>query len=298
VSEKPHSRSSSYPGGALISRRPLPNFSASSARDLQDFLSEPSWYRPYKDKGELLHHRLLSYSSQKRLYRAEVPIRERRFLTCIKQVSGGLFTSYCARFAEEKLIVQAFIDEAEAWQELKADRSLSQKQYRFGLKAGARTIADLIHSVFEEDITLAIRCFAAKLHREVKLQYNRLTNNCQDFCNAMLLNGDSWDMMFDNIYPPVPANLAQTPDTTCMRYMMSFAGRMVHPHHEVPYVDYLTSATQMYNKFGHNDADIIDHISSIRFKSDPDGFHLGIANSCHDEILLKAEEDTCHAFSE
>ncbi|KAH6656433.1 hypothetical protein BKA67DRAFT_156041 [Truncatella angustata] len=283
-----------HPGGASISRRPLVNFTASSNADLQEFMSEPTDYHPYKGKSEVLHQRHLSYAANKHLYQADLPIRARRFVTCRKQVSGGLFTNYCDRFAiDEALIVLEFTKMAESWQTIKIDRTQTQKEYRAQLLQRGQYLAELIFETFGEEIRRSLLFFASRLHKEVKLQYNRLSNNCQDFCNELLIGHDKWDSMFNRIYPPVPVNLEQNENTYCIRYMMSFASRMLHPLDEMPFVDPVASSTQLYDTFGHNDADILDHIANIRYKEDPEGSGLTMPDSCHDPFLLKGRDTTC-----
>ena len=50
---------------------------------------------------------------------------------------------------------------------------------------------------------------------------------------------------------------------------MSFAQRISHPLRDLPYVNLLIPPVKLYDSYGHNDADMADHISSIRFKTDP-----------------------------
>ena len=99
-----------HPGGALLSRHPIPNFTTSSDKDLREFLAEQSSYREF-DGQELLTQPLVSLAPNKRLYKAELPVRERRLLACNKQLAGGLFASYCSRFDnDEKAIVREFVE--------------------------------------------------------------------------------------------------------------------------------------------------------------------------------------------
>jgi hypothetical protein len=55
----------------------------------------------------------------------------------------------------------------------------------------------------------------------------------------------------------------------------------------------LASSTQLYDTHGHNDADIIDHIASVRYKSDRVGFSFVMQPDCHDDIVLKGAPITC-----
>lgn len=287
-----------YPGGASISRRPVPNFTASSSTDLRDLLSDPSRYRDYGEERDALHETHLALSHKKRLYKADFPLRQRRFVSCDKQLAGGLFTGYCDRFSEaDSEIIQAFVQAGDEWKTVTADHSLLQKDYRNAIHALALDVLLLVREVYGEEIRKAILCFSSRLHHHVKLQYNRLTNNCQDFCNAMVLNNDEWDNMFQTVYPLMPPILNQTERSTCIRYMMSFAERMGPPMGKMRYVDPLASTIPLYDSFGHNDADLVDHIASLRFKHDPEGFSLGMTGRCHDPYLLKATEHTCHSES-
>ena len=159
----------------------------------------------------MLTHPLVSLAPNKRLYKAELPVRERRLLTCNKQLAGGLFTSYCSRFDnDEKAIVREFLEVAENWAEVKrCHPDLSQAQYRRELLLYGDHIAKLIRQAFGDEISRMLVYFAAKLYKHVKLQYNRLSNNCQDFCNDLLLGDEGWDKVVGRIYPPVPVNLDQ-----------------------------------------------------------------------------------------
>ena len=71
----------------------------------------------------------------------------------------------------------------------------------------------------------------------------------------MLLNGDKWDQLFDSIYPKVPTNRVHEDDHVQLRYMMSFAGKMLHPMDEMPFVNPLVSSVPLYDSFGQNDAE-------------------------------------------
>jgi hypothetical protein len=70
--------------------------------------------------------------------------------------------------------------------------------------------------------------------------------------------------------------MRQTGDLLWPRYLTSFAQRIVHPMDDPNSVDPLVPAVRLYDSFGHNDADMVDHVSSIRFITDPDTFWLGV----------------------
>jgi hypothetical protein len=69
------------PGGALISCRPIPNFTASSSKDLLEFLAEPSIWAVCKDGEEMVHQYLLFVSGTRQLFKANKAVKERRFIT-------------------------------------------------------------------------------------------------------------------------------------------------------------------------------------------------------------------------
>jgi hypothetical protein len=250
-------------------------------------------------KGKDTIHQLhVSYSVDKRLFAAQLPLRKRRFASCQKQYSGGLFTSYCNMLRDqEAAVINSFIEWADDWKETKKDKRLSQKKYKAQLRLCAQGVTTLINAFFGEEVNKILLCFTHRLRETAKLQYNRFSNNCQDFSNAMLLNGDKWDDIFEAVYPKVPPNV-DDPDQPWSRYLMSFAARMVHPKEEIPFVEPLVSSVKLYDCFGHNDADMIDHVSSIRFKWDLSSQSLSLVGdeACHDQYLLKGDYTTCRGL--
>jgi hypothetical protein len=58
-------------------------------------------------------------------------------------------------------------------------------------------------------------------------------------------------------------------------------------------VNPLVSSVALYESFGHNDADLIDHVTSVRLREDAQGLGLSLWPTCHDEILIKDSEFTC-----
>ena len=68
------------PGGALISLRTIPNFTASSSKDLLEFLSDSSDWDVNNVGEEVVHNDLLSVSDNRRLFKATKPVKERRFM--------------------------------------------------------------------------------------------------------------------------------------------------------------------------------------------------------------------------
>ena len=240
--------------------------------------------------------KVYSVSPDRKLFKSEKAVRQRRFLSTRKQVSGGLFTGHCTIFAEqEDLIISQFITEARLWS-LGRSPHESQSDNRALLKDCAQVITDLIREAFGNEIEKFLCCFAERLQKLVKLQYSRMSNNCQDFCNSMIFNSDKFDQVFSSVYPSLPPFETQGQDETCLRYLMSFAGRVSQHVPQGGPATVLATSVNVYDWFPLNDADIIDHVSSIRFKDDPEAFGLTISageDRCHDEYLLKDPETTC-----
>ena len=269
------------PGGALLSRRSIPNFTTSTSSDLKEFLAQlPDW--KLHNGEEVVHNTIFSVSPDRRLYNATKPVHERCFMSSRKQVSGGLFTGFCNRFInDEENILRTFMESAELWKLTKA-QDATQGEHRAILTELASRVTGLMKLAFEFEINKFLLCFASRLHKLSKLQYNRISNNCQDFYNAMILNGDKWDILFKYSYPLVPADRDHEVDDIQLRYMMNFAGRMIHPMKDTPFVNPLDSSIQLYDSFGQNDADLIDHITSVRLIVDPNCNGFTFMELCHD----------------
>jgi hypothetical protein len=84
----------------------------------------------------------------------------------------------------------------------------------------------------------------------------------------MPLNSDKRDNVFNGVYPKVPSN-TQTGDLSWPRHLIGFAQRTVHPREDSNCVDPVMASVKLYGSFPHNDADMIAHVSSIRFITDP-----------------------------
>lgn len=81
------------PGGALISIRNMPNLTASSSKELLEFLADPSaWHMV--DGEEVVHNDLLSVSGDRRVYAASKPVKQRRFMRYVI-----IFSSSCRKVA-------------------------------------------------------------------------------------------------------------------------------------------------------------------------------------------------------
>lgn len=274
------------PSGARISLRNVPNFSTLSLEDLQEFISEPTEFK-WSEGKEVLTQNHLAISQDRHLYSSAHPVQERRFMSAQKQIAGGLFTLSCPRVADaERNIIREFVHVSTLWKQDTEEHRFGQiSVLRSTLRSYAQHIVAEIKDTHGPRISEFLFCIVRRLHKRVKLKYDRVFNNCQDFSSAMLFNGDEWDAEFAGVYPRIPSRREQTAETRAMRYMMSFAGRMQHREF---FVSPLTSSLQLYDSFGHNDSDLIDHTINVRTRSWDRGSMLA-----HDVYLMKNSTMTC-----
>ncbi|KAL2063125.1 hypothetical protein VTL71DRAFT_6197 [Oculimacula yallundae] len=294
------------PGGAFISLRNLPSLSNKTPEYVEEFLAEEKEFRvTYKDDGspkEELLGTCCSVAPNKKIYQALLPRRRRSWLSFRKQVLGGMFTGYTPEFdAIDSTLLESFLEVAENWASKKStDNSPSQNSD--ALKSCAKRMTDLLKTAYQHDVLMNLTIFSERLLKRVKLNYSRISNNCQQFCKSLLINGDYIDKQFDSLYPVQPSFIEQTAQNRCLRYLMSFAGTVADP---VPFggkANIMATAVKVFDWFPHTDgADIIDHIASLRFKMDQTGespdflfsFDEGDNPYLHDELLLKTVTATC-----
>ncbi|KAG5661876.1 hypothetical protein KAF25_004115, partial [Fusarium avenaceum] len=276
--------------GARISLRNMHNFSTLSLKDLQEFISEPSDFVWSGDEDVLMQTHL-AVSQDRHVYTSKHPARERRIMSAQKQVAGGLFTLTRSETASaEREIISEFIDLSKLWGAKTQQDSVGQiSDLRSTLKSFAEHMVARIQTTFGVEIVTYLLCFAKRLHQGVKLKYDRVSNNCQDFASAMLFNNDEWDDHLSWVYPRVPLQHELTRETMTFRYMMSFAGRIQSQHREY-FVSPLTSSIQLYDSFGHNDSDLIDHAINVRTRDWDGGSVIS-----HDPYLMKNSTMTCYA---
>ncbi|PTU24587.1 hypothetical protein P175DRAFT_0497709 [Aspergillus ochraceoroseus IBT 24754] len=248
---------------------------------------------------------LYSVSPDRRFYEAMKRTRERRFLCARKQLSGGLFTDYNGnplwRLGEPKLVEQ-FLNLTLVWRAGKAPAG-SEKFNRDLLLECAGRLAASMQAIFGEEIKPHLFMLAQKLGKKQKLAYSRMSNNCQDFCNG-LLDYDSYiHPMVSAMYPFIPvglsADIEQAADDRSLSYLQSFVKPLQYPiQGGRSRRMMLGSAITMYSSSAQNDADLIDHVYSVRFGYDSEnhfslGFTLGPKRSSGDPYLLKDEEMSC-----
>jgi hypothetical protein len=294
------------PGGAFISLRNLPSLSNKNPEEVEEFLAEESDFRVTSKDGSLPKEELIgtcySVAPNKKVYQALLPRWQRTWLSFRKQVLGGMFTGYTPEFdGIDSTLLDNFLEIAEQWASMNSTDN-SHAQNSAALKSCAKRMTDLMKTAYQQDVKMNLTLISERLLKRVKLRYSRISNNCQQFCKSLLINGDSFDDQFVHLYPPQPSFIDQTAQNRCLRYLMSFAGTVADP---VPFggkANIMATAVKVFDWFPHTDgADIIDHIASLRFKPDQEGqspdflfSHNGGDDSyLHDELLLKTQSATC-----
>ncbi|KAL3459415.1 hypothetical protein BJX64DRAFT_201953 [Aspergillus heterothallicus] len=291
-----------HPGGALISTRSLPSLGRHSPRDVLEFL-RPENYKTIQG-CDVFCKQVYSVSPKRQVYEATKSARERRFLCSRKQLSGGLFTDYNSRpgwKAREAIIIGQFLIAAETWRTKKSPIAHDEIN-RIVLRDCAEQLTSMMQSSFADIVDPYLFLLALKLGKIQKLAYSRTSNNCQDFCNGLLNYDNYYYPMFSVMYPFILVSLSldveQKPDERGLCYLQSFAKPLQYP---IPgsrsQRAMIGSAVTMYSSYAQNDADLIDHVHSVRFGRDPqNGFSLGYSFSKPvggDAYLLKDEEMSC-----
>ncbi|KAL4882662.1 hypothetical protein BJY04DRAFT_217155 [Aspergillus karnatakaensis] len=290
-----------HPGGALISTRALPTLGNHSPREVLEYL-HPENYKTIQG-CDVFCAQVYSVCPERRIYEATKRAKGRRFLCSRKQFSGGLFTDYnysrpSWRSAEDR-IVQQFLRIATIWRTEKSPIA-HESANRTLLQECAERLAESLEIFFAEEINLHLFLLAQKLGKTQKLTYSRMSNNCQDFCNGLLSYDNFTDPVFNAMYPFIPVSLAadieKEPDDMSLSYLQSFVKPLQYPIPGSSKRAMLGSAVTMYSSYAQNDADLIDHVYSVRFGSDStDGFSLGFGDEspAADHYLLKDEEMSC-----
>ncbi|KAL2840681.1 hypothetical protein BJY01DRAFT_16844 [Aspergillus pseudoustus] len=291
-----------HPGGALISTRSLPSLGRHSPRDVLEFL-RPENYKTIQD-CDVFCKEVYSVSPKRHVYVATKRARERRFLCSRKQLSGGLFTDYnsCRQWkAGEAMIIAGFLKVAEIWRSGKSPIAHDERNRNI-LRDCAEQLTRLMQSSFADVVDPYLFLLALKLGKTQKLAYSRTNNNCQDFCNGLLDFDNYYHPMFSVMYPFIPVSISpdieQKPDDRSLSYLQSFVKPLQYP---IPgsrsQRAMIGSAVTMYSSYAQNDADLIDHVHSVRFGRDREsGFSLGFSfskPSGGDQYLLKDEEMSC-----
>ncbi|KAL2793997.1 hypothetical protein BJX66DRAFT_215854 [Aspergillus keveii] len=291
-----------HPGGALISTRSLPTLARHSSRDVLEYL-RPENYKTIQG-CDVFCSQVYSVSPKRQVYEAMKKARERRFLCSRKQLSAGLFTDYNSSpqwKAGEALVIDQFLRAAEVWRTKKSP-VVNDEMNRATLRERARQLTNLMQSCFEDVVNPSLYLLASKLGKTQKLAYSRMGNNCQDFCNGLLDYDSYYHPMFRTMYPFIPVSLSldveREPDERCLSYLQSFVKPLQYP---IPGFRsqraMIGSAVTMYSSYAQNDADLIDHVYSVRFGRDREnGYSLGFGFSKPlggDPYLLKDEEMSC-----
>ena len=188
------------PGGAFILLRNLPSLSNKNPEEVEEFLAEESDFRVTSKDGGLPKEELIgtcySVALNKKVYQALLPRWRRLWLLFRKQVLGGMFTGYTPEFEGiDSTLLDNFLEIAEQWALMNSTDNL-HAQNSAALKSCAKIITDLMKTAYQHDVKMNLTLISERLLKRVKLRYSRISNNCQQFCKSLLINGDSFDDQF------------------------------------------------------------------------------------------------------
>lgn len=120
------------------------------------------------------------------------------------------------------------------------------------------------------------------------------------FCNGLVVSSTPFDVIYPFLSVSLDLDIEKEPDEDCLSYLQSFIQPL-----QYPILGFknrramLGSAINLYSASAQNDADLINHVWSVRFGRDHDGLgssYFGFSSggdSDGDPYLLKDEEMSC-----
>ncbi|KAL4784227.1 hypothetical protein BJX76DRAFT_357191, partial [Aspergillus varians] len=233
-------------GGALMSLRDSPVFS-----------STPTANPP---------KRCLALSDTRQLWWQERPSNPKRFKAIMKQVVGVPFTGVLDQGLEEK-VIDALVN---ASKEPFDDPGLRRQDRSQWIKRLLEPILTDLEELIAPQLSIYIDSIVSRLlHPEVNLRWSPTTNNCQNFCDALIDH---------DIFGPLVGNPTTAENTPL--YLLSFATRpteyskpRVKSKFDVPRG--LTEEYLLRFRFGrHDEADLIDSLHEYWYDWGAFGKHL------------------------
>lgn len=230
--------SPSSQGGALVTLRQMPDLAYS---DMWRFV------------GAEKNCPAVAVSPERKVYTCVRPVISRSIHTSMAQVLGGLFSGHIPKWIEaEDAVIKALLTESAQYEE-KRTKSRSFNESR--LRSAASRVADVLKLSFATEVSAYIRYFTSRLTEPtLNLTWDRLSNNCQNFCKKIVINGGE----FDTILPKAkPLDIA---DGLSPRYLVSFASEKFGSQYDSP--RYHTTPSSAYFAEFHTGEDIIEYFDT------------------------------------
>ena len=179
----------------------------------------------------------------------------RKVHASLKQVMGGVFSGHLDDWRESEVqTVNCFLDESASFEEQPMKSTEFNKRH---LRKRAERVLRKLKSFLADEVQAYLRYFASRLiDTSVDLRWTHLTNNCQAFCNNLLV-GPTFDTVLPKRNPKLVASQRTGPQP---RYLLSFASRdfgyviSSQPQKFVPSAAY-------FDEF-HSGEDIIEYLST------------------------------------
>ncbi|KAF8536092.1 hypothetical protein BDD12DRAFT_852532 [Trichophaea hybrida] len=213
----------------------------------------------------------LSLGNNRKLYSQHRTNRQpRRIKTCMKQIVGGAFAGYFDRQLEYE-IIRDLVTESQVCN-INPRKELEHGENK--IMSAATRIVTKIRQLLEGKVQFYLSSITHRLFDpQTKLQWKRRSNNCQNFCNALL----DWPT-FGSLFPP--PQLEQVDQHAAPLYLLSFVTRpgsycreKVRTKFDVP--NGLTEEYLLKFRFGqHDDADIADTLDEYWYDWGAFGSHL------------------------
>jgi hypothetical protein len=195
----------------------------------------------------------VAVSPDKKVFRCIRTAEQQSIHAATTQVLGGLFSGHNPAWSkQEETVIRLLLTESEQYEEKPAkSRAYNVKRLR---EASSR-IVDCLKPFLAKEVSTYLRHFAALLLApSTKLKWDRVLNNCQAFCQSLVVYPDT----FRTILPPV--KVLEIEEGSAPRYLLSFASETFGSLYDSAV--YHTTPTSTYLAEFHTGEDIVEYFQT------------------------------------
>ena len=166
------------------------------------------------------------------------------------QVLGGLFSGHNPEWTEhENEVIRQLVTESLQYEE-KPTKSRTYNANR--LQEASKRIVSLLKSFLKKEVIAYLRHFVTMLlSSATNLKWDRMLNNCQKFCQDLVVNTDT----FRTIFPK--ARMVDIEECSIPKYLLSFASKSFGSLYDNSI--YHTTPTATYLAEFHTSEDIVEY---------------------------------------